>query len=288
MINKKQQGGRSLHKNPSGVMGVLKELTMIPISVLLFALAIFLYSSVLMLKRPPERLYAERSAQPDFCPFDDIPEKMKEYVLWIEDHRFYEHRGFIWSAIKDAARLNFQSKEIVTGGSTITQQLAKNLYFRFDKSYLRKAAELVISAALERRLGKRKILELYLNIIYYGSGIYGISDAAQFYFNKDVRDLSINQMFILSCIPCAPTAGNPIQHPEIFEQIRDLKIISCMRKNMDPHDIEIIHSYHADLLDPELRKNDCFTENFSQVPVMTNERFGPFTFDSYSKNSDSY
>ena len=101
-------------------------------------------------------------------------------------------------------------RHIVRGASTITQQLAKNLYLRFTKSYLRKLAELFIALYLERILGKNRILELYVNIIYFGNGVYGISEAARFYFDKRVRELSLNQMVMLTIIPSAPTMGNPI------------------------------------------------------------------------------
>jgi membrane peptidoglycan carboxypeptidase len=113
--------------------------------------------------------------------------------------------GEIWAALCT----NIGAKKIVYGASTITMQLAKNLYFRFTHSFLRKAAEIIIALALERKLGKERILELYINIIYFGNGVYGISDAARFYFSKPVADLSLNQMFMLACMPSAPTIIHP-------------------------------------------------------------------------------
>ena len=241
-------------------------------------LIIFLYARILMLKIPIMKLYEQRRVQDDFCPYSDIPERMIRYITLTEDKLFFEHNGYRRNAIKGAFRINRRAKTIVTGGSTITQQLAKNLYFHFHKSYFRKAVELIIAINIERKLDKEKILELYLNIIYFGNGIYGIADAAQFYFGKSVSELSINQMFLLSCIPCAPTAGNPIQHPYVFIKIRNKWL-----KNIDPEiidisyeEIETIASHSAEQLDPQLRENDDYTRNYSQTVVMINERFGPF------------
>ena len=170
------------------------------------------------------------------------------------------------------------------GGSTITQQLAKNLYLRFDHSYVRKATELVIALEIERKLGKDKVLELYLNIIYFGNGVYGISDAARFYFDKQLGDLSPNQMFILAILPTVPTRGNPIQHPETFERYRDRRLrrfTNPQRPVIPPEEAELIRSYHADNLDPDLRKPDEYTDNYPQYITLTNERFGPFRNAAY-------
>ena len=245
---------------------------------LLAVLSIFISAWVRMLNRPLKNLYAERSSQQDFCPYSEIPEKLISFMLLTEDIHFFEHSGYRTAAIKGAFRLNRRSGRIITGGSTITQQLAKNLYFHFRKSYLRKAIELIIAIQAERKLGKEKIMELYLNIIYFGNGIYGISDAARFYFEKNVNELSDNQMFILACIPSAPTAGNPVQHPEKFVRIRNKVLAREERKKINvPEEVfESISFYNAECLDPELRKNEGETAGFPQTIVMLNERFGPF------------
>ena len=245
--------------------------------ILLGAAFILLYAQVLMIKRPLLRFYEERSSQADYCPYEQLPEKMKEYILTVEDDYFFEHKGYRKEAIQYAFRHNRKAKRIVIGGSTITQQLVKNIYFHFRKSYLRKAAELIIAIQAERRLGKERILELYLNMIYYGNGKYGICEAAEFYFNKDIRELTINQMFILACVVAAPTAGNPIQHPEVFERIRNkwLDLVMHGRHVVPEEDAAVIRQYTAERLDPELRENDEFTRNYPQTIPLINERFGP-------------
>lgn len=251
-------------------------------------LLLFLYAGILMWRRPIRKLYDQRRAQDDFCPYSEIPERLIRYITLTEDIRFFQHKGYRRKAIKGAFKINFRAKKIITGGSTITQQLAKNLYFHFRKSYFRKAVELLIAMNIERKLCKEKILELYLNIIYFGNGRYGITDAAYFYFNKPVSELCINQMFILACIPSAPTSGNPIQHPDAFIRIRN----KCLN-NIDPEIIDIgfeetdiIASHPVEQLDPQLRENDDYTRNYSQTIVMMNERFGPFVRkDIYGTNT---
>jgi membrane carboxypeptidase/penicillin-binding protein len=133
--------------------------------------------------------------------------------------------------------------------------------------------------ALEKELGKKRILELYFNIIYFGNGTYGIGEAAHFYFNKSVPDLTLNQMVILISVISAPTAGNPIQHPEVFVSLRDKTVEIFTREDapfISAAEKEDILSRSASCLDPELRKPDSFTQTFSQTVPLSNERYGPF------------
>ncbi len=239
---------------------------------------------LLLKKRPIEELYETRRAQPDFVALQDLPERLVQLTVESEDSGFYTHGAFCWEGIRDAANINRKKGKIAVGGSTITQQLVKNLYFSFDHSYLRKATELVIALEAERRLGKDKVLELYLNVIYYGNGVYGVGDAARFYFNREPKDLTANQMFMLAILPVVPTRGNPIQYPEVFERFRNKRIVRFMNPK-DPilteEESSKILSYHADCLDPDLRKPDEYTNNYPQYITLTNERFGPFQNEDY-------
>ena len=239
---------------------------------------------LLMKKRPIEELYEMRKGQDDFVPLKDIPERLVQFVIMAEDSDFYNHGAYCWEGIRDAFEINRRSGKIAVGGSTITQQLVKNLYFRFNHSYTRKAMELLIAIDAERRLGKDKVLELYLNIIYFGNGVYGIGDAARFYFDREPKDLTVNQMFILAILPTVPTRGNPIQHPEAFERFRDKRLVRFTNPNrplLMPEEEEVTRSYHADQLDPDLRKPDEFTDSYPQYITLTNERFGPFPQAGY-------
>ena len=234
------------------------------------------YALVLMIRRPPMALYEARTRQPDFIPLAQTPKRQVELIVEVEDSSFYTHHGYDIDSIRDAIKTNSREKKIIMGGSTITQQLAKNMYFRFTHNYLRKAAELLIALVLEHRLGKDRILEMYLNIIYFGNGVYGISEAAGFYFDKPVSGLSLNQMLILACIPAVPTRGNPIQYPEVFERVRNKRLNRVTPPLISPDEAALICSYHADQLDPELRKPDDFTRNYPQDIPLINERYGPF------------
>ena len=246
---------------------------------------------LLMRRRPIEKIYEVRAGQPDFVPLCDLPERLVRLTLESEDSEFYSHKGYSPEGIRDAVQINRRAREIATGGSTITQQLAKNLYFHFGHSYLRKASELLIALEAERKLGKDKILELYLNIIYYGNGVYGVGDAARFYFGKEPKDLSVNQMFILAILPVVPTRGNPIQHPEAFERFRDkrIKLLSSPKHAViTPEEADLIRSYHADRLDPDLRQADEFTDGYPQYITLTNERFGPFRNEGYRNPMEAF
>ena len=239
---------------------------------------------LLMKRRPIEKIYEMRKGQDDFVPLQDLPERLVNFTVESEDSGFYTHGAFCWEGIRDAVQINRRAGKIAVGGSTITQQLIKNLYFRFDHSYVRKAVELIMALEAERKLGKDKVLELYLNIIYFGNGVYGVGDAARFYFGREPKDLTPNQMFMLAILPVVPTKGNPIQHPEVFERFRNKR----MGRFTNPHrpilteeEAALIYSYHADCLDPDLRKPDEFTDNYPQYITLTNERFGPFENEGY-------
>lgn len=228
-------------------------------------------------RRPIEQLYAKRAGQADFCPLDDIPERMTQLIIQFEDMSFFEHHGIDVICIRQALRRNLSERRIVSGGSTITQQLIKNLYFHFHHSILRKIEELILVPFVEHRLGKRKILEFYLNIIYFGFGVYGIAGAARFYFNREPKELTLNQMFILARIPEAPTRGDPIRHPERFAKRRDKKLDYMVEQGqISAGEAEAIRAHPADCLDEQLRANDAFTREYPQDIVMINERFGPF------------
>ena len=237
-----------------------------------------------MRRRPLEKLYATRAAQSDFVPLGELPERFLAIMVGSEDPAFYRHKGYNCDAIRHAARANRQAGEIVAGGSTITQQLAKNLYLHFHRTYARKAIELIIAREAERKLGKDKILELYLNVVYYGNGVYGIGDAARLYFGKEPKDLTPNQMLMLALLLIFPTKGNPIQYPEAYARLRDknVAILSDPEHALfTEEEAEEIRSYRPDCLDPELRKPDAFTDSYPRYVPLTNERFGPFRNDSY-------
>jgi monofunctional biosynthetic peptidoglycan transglycosylase len=145
---------------------------------------------------------------------DRISPNLIRAVLAGEDTRFFEHDGFDYEAIRDAAEENWEQKKIVRGASTITQQLAKNLYLSESRDPFRKIREAMITRSLESNLTKWRILEIYLNVIEWGDGIYGVEAAAQTYFGTSAARLSASQAAYLSAmIPNPRTVYNPTKNP---------------------------------------------------------------------------
>ena len=140
------------------------------------------------------------SVRQEWVDMGEISPYLRQAVVMAEDGHFYEHSGFDWEAIKEAARVNWQRKELAHGASTITQQLARNLYLSPSKNPFRKLKEFLIALKLERELSKERILELYLNIVEWGNGIYGAQAAAQHYFGSTARYLDKSQAAFLAAI----------------------------------------------------------------------------------------
>jgi 1A family penicillin-binding protein len=149
-----------------------------------------------------------------YVPLEQIPESLREATIAVEDASFYRNPGFDVVAIGRALVQNLRAGEIVAGGSTITQQLARNLYFsreeRSSHSPWRKVRETLLAFRLTRHVGKDKILELYLNQVYYGNLAYGVEAAAQTYFGKSARDLDLAEASLLAGLPQSPAAYDPL------------------------------------------------------------------------------
>lgn len=154
-----------------------------------------------------------------YIDINHIPRALKDGVVYTEDRRFYSHGGFDLRAIARATVANVKAKKVVQGGSTITQQLAKNLYLTFDQTIYRKFEEVFIAQKLEKVFTKDEILEMYLNVIYYGEGAYGVQEASMKYFNKNVWELNDGECKALVKIPQAPSVNNPIKNPQGFRDI---------------------------------------------------------------------
>ncbi|MFC3886719.1 transglycosylase domain-containing protein [Bacillus songklensis] len=145
-----------------------------------------------------------------YLPIEHIPQTVVDIFLTTEDRHFYQHHGFDIGGIIRAFTINLKSQSIEQGGSTITQQLARNLFLTHEKSYKRKINELLYAYQLEKQFSKKKILELYLNSIYFGHGIYGIDTASHYYFQKDVHELTLGEMSFLCAIPNNPSFYDPL------------------------------------------------------------------------------
>lgn len=148
----------------------------------------------------------EIQASSNYVQVEDINEIFLDAIVAIEDHRFYKHGAIDLISIARATFINIKNKDIVEGGSTITQQLVKNLFLNMEQTLERKLNEIFIAFELEKLYSKEEILELYVNIVYYGDGFTGIKSACNGYFNKEPKDLSKDEATLLAGLPQAPSA----------------------------------------------------------------------------------
>jgi monofunctional biosynthetic peptidoglycan transglycosylase len=132
--------------------------------------------------------------------FQDIPEMLKKAVRITEDASFYKHNGVDFVEFWESVKKNIEEGELARGGSTITQQLAKNLYLSTEKSFFRKFRELFITYRLENELSKNRIFHIYLNVIEFGPGVFGVQAGSRYYFNKNVQDLTLPEIVRLTAI----------------------------------------------------------------------------------------
>ena len=139
-----------------------------------------------------------------------VPKNLQNAFVAVEDNRFYDHMGIDFRGILRAVWSNISGRTIAEGGSTITQQLAKNAYLTQERTLKRKVQEVFLALQLERQYTKQEILELYLNQIYFGEGAYGVQAAAKTYFNKNVEDLTLNECAMLAGIPKSPNYYSPL------------------------------------------------------------------------------
>lgn len=157
-----------------------------------------------------------------YLPGDEIPEQVKNAFISIEDKRFYKHHGFDPFAILRAVQSLISKNSITQGGSTITQQLARNIYLTHTVKWERKVEEIFIAIALEEKYSKEDILEFYINNIYFSNGYYGIQAASQGYFSKDADELTLSETAFLCAIPNSPGSYDPLVHTEKTLKRRDL------------------------------------------------------------------
>ena len=176
-----------------------------------------------------ENKVQEIKSSKDYIILSDIPDGIKNGTVAIEDHRFYNHKGFDIISTSRAVITNLSNKKLVSGGSTITQQLAKNMYFSQSKKFSRKIAELIVAYELEKKYSKEDILELYLNVIYYGDGHTGVKNASLGYFNKSPKELSLYEQTLLVALPNAPSVY-ALSEKNSYTYTRQKYVIQAMLK----------------------------------------------------------
>ena len=204
-------------------MNVIKKIIIFVILIILFAGAFLIYQGYTMYKEALNEIgvkhkVAELRAQENYTKFEDLPKFYLDAVVAVEDRRFFEHGAIDPIAIGRAIWTNVKSFELKEGGSTITQQVAKNVYFTQEKTAIRKIAEIFMAFEIERNCDKNTILEMYVNTSYFGSGYDGIKEAANGYYDKEPIDMDKYECSMMAGVPNAPSIYAPTKNPDLAAQ----------------------------------------------------------------------
>lgn len=215
-------------------MKILKRIIICIILIILFAVGIVTYKGYTIYKQALNEIsvkdkVAEIQSQENYTKIEDLPEFYLNAVIAVEDHRFYDHGAIDIISIGRAVWTNVKSFELREGGSTITQQLAKNIYFTQEKTALRKIAEIFMAFEIEKNCDKDEILELYVNTSYFGDGYYCVKEAANGYFDKEPIDMNEYESSMLAGIPNAPSVYAPTKNPDLAKQ-RQNQVLDKMVK----------------------------------------------------------
>lgn len=178
-------------------------------------------------ERPLATVIEELQSKENYTQYEDVPEIYYKALIAVEDRRFYKHNGFDVIGTTRAIYNDLKSWELLEGGSTISQQLAKNIYFPQDDTLERKIAEIFMAMKIEKEYEKEDVLEFYVNAIYYGSGYYCIYDASMGYFDKKPLELTDYESTLLVGIPNAPSIYSLDVRPDLAHE-RQEKVVSCM------------------------------------------------------------
>lgn len=158
---------------------------------------------------PVKETLEEIRNQENFIKYDELPDIFINAVVSVEDKRFFSHSGYDLISIGRAMITNIKDRELSEGGSTITQQIAKNIFFSQRKEFTRKVAEVFVAIDIEEIYNKEEIFEIYVNTNFYGSGNYGIFEAAKGFYEKNVSDLTDYEATLLAGVPNAPSVYSP-------------------------------------------------------------------------------
>lgn len=177
----------------------------------------------------------------NYTKITDMSKMYLKAVISVEDHRFYKHKGIDLIAVSRALISDIKEMKYVEGGSTITEQLAKNIYFSQDKNLKRKVAEVFMARHIEKNYSKNEILELYLNSMYFGSGYYTVKEASNGYFNKEPSDMNDYESVMLAGIPNAPSIYNPNVSMSLTKKRQKQVLMKMIKyKTLDKKEAEVI------------------------------------------------
>ena len=214
-------------------MKILKKLFIILILIILIVGIVIILNGYKLYKTATNEIsisnkISEIKSKDTYVSINDVPKYYINAVIAVEDHRFKEHGAIDIISIGRAIISNFQAKELNEGGSTITQQVAKNLYFITEDDVVsRKIAEIFVAMDLEKNYSKDDILEFYINTIYFGEGYYGIREASNGYYKKEPKDLNLYEATLLAGVPNAPSVYAPTINPDLAKS-RQGKVICSM------------------------------------------------------------
>ena len=204
-------------------MKILKRIIFIVVLISMSIALLFVGNGYDMYKKSIEETsvedkIAEIKDKENYTKISELPQMYKNAVIAVEDHRFYKHNGIDIIAIGRSAFNDIKAMSFVEGGSTITQQLAKNIYFTQEKKIERKIAEVFMAFEIEKNCDKDEILELYLNTSYFGDGYYTPKEACRGYFNKELNEMTDYECILLAGSPNAPSVYAPTKNPELAKQ----------------------------------------------------------------------
>ncbi len=184
---------------------------------LLFIIGFSYYSKVLK-EKPLIARVEEYTSKEHYMTYEQLPENYLNAVIAVEDHRYYNHGPIDFIAITRAMYTNIRDNQFDEGGSTITQQVAKNVIFNQDKTIIRKIGEIFGAYDLEKHYSKNEILALYVNSSYFGDGYYGIYEASTGYYKKEPKDLKLDEASMLAGVPNAPSVYAPTVNPDLAKK----------------------------------------------------------------------
>lgn len=185
------------------------------------------YYSKALKEKPLITKIDEITSKEKFVKFQDMSSYYRNAVISVEDHRFYDHGPVDFIAIARAIFTNIKNGELQEGGSTITQQVAKNVVFNQEATWIRKIAEIFAAYDLEKNYTKNEIFEIYVNTSYFGDGYYGIYEASYGYYNKSPKDLNLDESSMLAGVPNAPSVYAPTVNPDLAKK-RQYHVINTM------------------------------------------------------------
>ena len=213
----------------------IKKLFLLGFILLIAVFGIFVYQGYNLyeeaiqetsIKEMVEEIKKEKT---NYIKYEELPENYINAIVAVEDRRFFEHNGVDLISIVRAVIKDIQTMSLAEGGSTITQQLAKNTYFTQRKELTRKIAEIFMAFEYEKTCTKEEILELYVNTIYFGDGYYCVYDASHGYFDKEPKEMNLYESTLLAGIPNAPSVYAPTKNPELAKQ-RQAQVLNKMVK----------------------------------------------------------